>query len=281
MKTFGKVWLSIGLLTIALGIGLLILSVATGTFRRDVPTYSMEESYNDIESLDINVEYGEITIVEGSEFNINAVNMIEGSLESYVSDGTWEIRQNQDNFVNLYGFKFPANQLAWWNNDIQPKITITIPQGFIAKDFKIDISAGSAEAEVIRAINGQFTVKAGILRIDQNEVSESAEYNVGTGGMIIDDMRVNNITVDCGVGDVRMSGIITGDDLIKCGVGNIEMNLSGNIDDYSYHVKSGIGRIKINEESYHNIDDQQIITNGAENNLQLECGIGNITVEID
>jgi hypothetical protein len=58
------------------------------------------------------------------------------------------------------------------------------------------------------------------------------------------------------------------------------MDLSGDARDYNFKVESGIGRIKINEDSYHSIDDRKITTEGAANYLGLECGIGDITVSI-
>jgi len=281
MKTFGKVWLGIGLLALGFGIGILALSFANGGPWRDVPTYSLDESYDGIEAIDIQIGYGEVTIVQGDQFHIKAENLPEESFEAYVTDKTWIIRKDPDNFVDLFGKEFSLRSLFWWEDDLKPEITITIPQDFVATDFFFELAAGRAEIDKVHANKGRFSVEAGFIKINQIELTGSSKYYVGTGGMIINQMKVNNITVDCGVGDVNMEGIITGDNVITCGVGNIEMYLSGNVEDYSFQVDSGIGRVKINEESYHNTAGKRIVSEGAVNNIQLESGVGSIAVEIE
>jgi len=281
MKTFGKVWLGIGLLALGFGIVILALSFSNGGPWRDVPTYSVDESYDGIEAIDIQIGYGEVTIVQGDQFRIKAKNLPEDSFEAYVTDKTWIIRKDPENFVDLFGKELSIRSLFWWKDDLKPEITITIPQDFVATNFFFDLAVGKAEIEEVHANKGRFSVEAGFIKINQIELTESSEYYVGTGGMIINQMKVNNITVDCGVGDVKMEGVITGDNAITCDVGNIEMYLSGNIEDYSFQVDSGIGRVKINEESYYNIDGKRIVSEGAVNKIRLESGVGSIAVEIE
>ena len=156
MKTFGKVWLGIGLLAIVFGFGILMLGVGSGANWRDIPTYSMDESYDGINSLDIKIAYGKVNIVEGNEFHIKADHLPDDSLKAYVTDGTWIVKESQNNFMDLLGLKLSVGQLVWWKNDLQPEITITVPRGFIANDFKFDISAGSAEIEAVRPIPDRF-----------------------------------------------------------------------------------------------------------------------------
>ncbi|MDF2611805.1 MAG: hypothetical protein K0R92_3279, partial [Lachnospiraceae bacterium] len=275
------VWLSIGLIAIAFGIGLLILSFFTGVSWNDIPTYSMEESYEGIEGIDIQMGYGEVNIVQGNEFHVKADNMPEDGFETYVTDDRiWVIKENTEGFMNLFGLKFPISQLVWWKDDLQPEITITVPQNFTATEFNLDLAAGDAEVEAVRANRGTFSVEAGRMEIKEITITDSADYSVSTGEMIIKEMKVNNINVDCGVGSVKMEGSISGDNYVECGVGDIDMDLTGDARDYNFNVESGIGRIKINEDSYHSIDDRKITTEGAVNYLSLECGIGDITVSI-
>jgi hypothetical protein len=281
MRTFVKVWLGIALLAIAFGIGILIISIASGASFHDVPTYSMEESYDGVKSVNIQIKVGEVHITEGDVFHINADNMPKDSLKVYVDDdGTWVIDENQNSFMDLFGLHFSANQLIWWRDDLKPKVTITVPRDFVAEDFTLDIGAGTAEAEAIRCAKGKFTVGAGTIQADLIEATDASDFEVGTGEMTINKMKVNNITVDCGVGDIRMEGIVTGDNKVECGVGNIEMDLSGRLEDYTFDVDSGIGRVRINDESYHNIKAQKISSDNAANSLDLDNGVGNITVII-
>lgn len=283
MKTFTKVWLGIGLLAIMFGIGLLILTAASGATWRDIPTYSVKEGYDNVKSLDIQIGYGEVYIEEGDEFFINAEQLMEDDgFESYVTEeGTWVIDEpgNNNNF-NLFGMRFPVRQLFQWNDDnLAPKIVITVPKGFIAREVSIDIAAGILETDVIRAEEGTFSVEAGEMKINQLQVTGKSQYSVGAGYMKLDGVNANNITVDCNMGNIEIDGAITGDNYISCGVGNIGMDLYGSEKDYSYEVESGIGNVSIDGEEYHNIGGRKIGNGDAVNSFSLDCGIGKISVD--
>ena len=67
MKTFVKVCLSIALISIGIGIGLLILALGRRPlFQIRLHTFS-EDNIGDVSGLDIQVDYGEVTITEGAD----------------------------------------------------------------------------------------------------------------------------------------------------------------------------------------------------------------------
>ena len=93
MKTFAKVWLGIALIAIGFGVAILVIAIASGASFEDIPTFSYEESYSDVTGIDMDIEYGEVKIVEGDTFSINARRLPENGLESYVDvDGIWVIK---------------------------------------------------------------------------------------------------------------------------------------------------------------------------------------------
>jgi hypothetical protein len=281
MKTFTKVCLSIGLIAIVFGLGILIVVTASGVRIRDIPTYSLEESYSGVESLDVNIAYGAVQIVEGDSFHIDAQNMLTDNLESYVSDGTWVIRDDKDESMDFLGIHFPIRQFSHWGKTVSPSVIITVPKNFVAKDMKLNIGAGLAEADIIQAETGSFSVDAGRLKIDQLVISGKSQYHVGAGEMVLSNMEVRDIAVDCGVGNIDMSGNILGDNEISCGVGRVILKLSGSREDYSYVVDAGIGNVIIDKDSYHNINGKRIMNKVADNYFSLDCGIGNITVKFN
>lgn len=280
MKTFLKVWIGIALLAIGFGIAVVILAAATGDFSKDVPTYSLNESYDGIRSIDMNISYAEVELIEGTTFSVDARNLYT-EMDSYVSDGTWYIDQTDEGYFDVFGMHISIGSFPFerWDHDFQPKITITVPEDFVAEDMMIDIGAGSMDADSIRAIKGNFTVEAGRLSVDQIAVSEESVFNVGAGEMVLEDADLKDITLDAGVGSVVVDGTLTGDNDITCGVGRIKLTLEGEEDDYSYDISAGIGDVDINGSSYHSKEKR--IDNGSDNNLKLDCGIGNITVDFD
>jgi hypothetical protein len=181
--------------------------------------------------------------------------------------------------VNVFGWRFSLRQLIHLGDVLTPKITITIPKDFTAESFILEVGAGEVDADTIIAKAGEFTVDAGRLKVDHLVVDEQSTYNVGTGEMVLNDITANNTKIDCGVGNVEVVGTITGKNDITCGIGRIKLDLNGDKDDYSYEIKSGIGNVVIDNHSYHNTNKD--INNNSGNDLNLDCGIGNITVEFN
>ncbi|MDF2484878.1 MAG: hypothetical protein K0R46_1046 [Herbinix sp.] len=285
MKTFVKIWLGIALIAIGIGVAVLVIAIASGASFEDVPTFSYEESYSEAKGLDMEIQYGEVKIVQGDTFKIDAVRLPEDGLESYVNeDGTWIIRQDtdrDDNFVDFFGFHLSTRNIFRWNDNFTPRITITLPEDFVADNMSIVIKAGDVEADVIRATTGDFNLAAGRLVVKMLEVSQESSYEIGAGQMTLSNVKVNNITVDCGVGDVRIEGDVTGESDISCDVGKVELDLDRDEDDYSYDISASIGNVSIDNNSYHNISNRVINNDNAENDLSLICEIGKISVDFN
>ncbi|MDF2906713.1 MAG: hypothetical protein K0R34_2034 [Herbinix sp.] len=284
MRTFTKVWLGIGLIAIGIGVAILMIAFASGVSFKDIdiPTFSYEESYADVTSIDMDIEYGEVKVVEGDTFKVDAKRLPENGFESYVdADGTWVIRQDSDdnNFIDFFGLHFSSGSIFHWSEDMTPRITITLPKDFVADDISLVIKAGDVEIDQIYAKNGSFNVSAGRLAVKELEVTEESKYIIGAGEMSLHNVSVNDITVDCGVGSVSIKGKVTGNSDVTCNVGSVELDLEGEEEDYSYDITASIGNIDIDNNSYHSISNRVINNDAAENNLSLNCEIGNISVD--
>jgi len=286
MKTFTRIWIGIGLLAIGIGICLVLIAIGNGArladfsyTSDDIHTVSMDESYTGVNSLDFNISYGEVTLEEGDSFHIKADKLPENELTSYVENGTWMIKENKDADIDIFGINISRGALNHWDNNLTPKITITVPTGFIAENLTLDVGAGDVKADTLSTKNGSFTVNAGKFEVNHLQVSGDSEYNIGAGDMLLKDLQADNISVDCGVGNVSIDGVIKGDNSVSVGVGKAELNLTGNEQDYAYQIDSGIGNVIINGESYHDTKKHQAGYESAQNRFSLDCGIGNITID--
>ncbi|MFT4143128.1 MAG: DUF4097 family beta strand repeat-containing protein [Mobilitalea sp.] len=279
MRTFSKIWLSIGLLSLFFGIAILIIVIISNPFDNEIRIATTEGTYTGVEHIDFEIAYGDVEIIEGNSFSINAVNLLKDELESYVSEGTWYIRANETNSIKLFGSSFQLKELFGWREENIPKITITIPKDFVAGNFRLDISAGQVEADTIHANTGDFNVDAGRLSIDELSLSESSKYRVGAGEMVLKNVNLKDIDLECGVGRIQVEGTVIGDNSIETGVGDVSLLLKGNENDYNYKFDVGIGDIEIDGYSHHRFDN--IKNNETGNLLNLECGIGKITVDFN
>ncbi len=281
MKTFTKIWLGIALVAMGFGIILIIIVVASGGSVVDLPTVSYQESYTGITDVDMDIEYAEVKVLQGDTFSIDAEDIPENSLEAYVENGTWMIRQNNDNVFSVFGAKIHLDDYRhwrWWKYD-EPKITITIPDDFTAGSFKLGIGAGDVMIEEVIASKADFAVSAGRLVIDHASISDESFYEVGAGVIELNELQANDVSIDCGLGNIFIEGTITGNNDITCGVGSVELRLDGDEDDYSYDIESGVGSINIGDDHFKGISDQKITNDGTKGTFKLDCSVGNITVD--
>lgn len=284
MKSFMRVWLGIGVIAVGLGIGLLIIAFISGArwenaWEEQADFTTLDQSYQGVEKLNVDIGYGEVRIVNGDKFSISAENILEGELESYVENGTWYIREDNHHDSHIFGMHFPLRRVLSWDHEFTPKITVILPEGFVAEEADLKVGAGTLKADELNAVEGEFKVDAGEMNIEKLSVSEKSEYNVGTGEMTLQNTDINDITVDCGVGYVRIDGSVAGENSIKCGIGNVELLLNGDNRDYNYDVTCGIGQVDIDGRNYSNISGKYTSNDSADSSLNLDCGIGKISVD--
>ena len=282
MKTFVKVWLGISIMAIGIGIAIIVIATASGARWEDISAFSeMHGSYEGVERIDFEFGYGDIKIKNGDAFSISAEHIVEDQINSYVSDGTWYIRESEEQYFSVFGWKFPVNGIRFWKDDFGPDITITVPEGFQAEKIDLSILAGSVKADEINSLEGNFHIEAGELEIEKLNIKEESQYSVGAGDLYLLNAALNDVTMDCGMGDIEFEGVITGDNHIKCGMGKMKFILNAAEEDYSYEISSGIGDVNINRHSYNSISSKVIKNENAEHNLNLDCGMGDITVEFE
>ncbi len=80
-----------------------------------------------------------------------------------------------------------------------------------------------------------------------------------------------------GVGDVNISGILTGNNKIDTGIGALNLNLSDSSNNYTFKVERGIGKVLIDNTK---VEDNEVIGSGS-NYIVLNGGIGDIKVNFN
>lgn len=277
MKTFTKICLSIALISIAIGMGLLFFTVVRRPPSSYVSANFSEDNVSDVIGLDIQMDYGEITITEGEKFSIEARKLHDKKdLSAYVSDGVWVIRQDSSESVDFFGFNVPIS--VGYEKYNTPEIKITVPRGFHSEFMKISLDAGVIKANNLSTDTGSFSVDAGSLEINGLVVEGKSNYKVSAGQIKLEKVDVRDITVECDVGYVYMDGIIAGENKIYCNVGSTKLELEDFKDNYSFDIESGLGSVIINEEHYHNKSIRNIDSK-YKGSFLLNVDVGNITLD--
>jgi len=279
MRSLLKVWFGISFMAIGLGIGIVIIAFATSGFHKAEATTSLHKNYEGVKSIDMDINYREVNVVEGEQFSISAENIVENEIDTSVKDGTWYIKENSKDNVNFFGFHVSVNDLFNWDNSHQ--ITITIPKDFIAKNITVNIKAGSLHIDELKADKCDLNVQSGRLSVEKLAVSNQSKYHVGAGEITIDNIIAKDIDLSCDVGKIHVSGTITGDNSIQNNVGEVKLALDGKESDYSYEVSCNVGNVTVGDINYHKINNKIINDNNAKNNIKLDCRVGKIKVKFN
>lgn len=138
------------------------------------------------------------------------------------------------------------------------KICLYVPKNFKFDAVDLELLAGSLYVEDISA--GEFSV------------------NIGAGEAQIDHFYADEADIDCGTGSLDTAGQVNEEVDINCGIGEIHFNVQGKQTDYNYDISCGIGEVVCGSDTYSGIGSEKEIDNGAPREMNIECGIGSVTV---
>lgn len=226
------------------------------------------QEYTDVRSLEIERATGELYIKTGDTFRVEAENVPEDFKAEVTSNGTLKVYGNGR--INFLWFNFGHGR------KFNSKVTIYIPENFVAEDAEIECGAGNVRIDALRAED--LTISAGAGNITGNNIvaEDEVKFDGGVGNIELSNVNFNNADIDCGVGNLRIDGILIGDSKVNSGVGEVDMTLQGNVNNYEFDVDTGIGSIRLNGEK---LRDDYENNKDAENSFRIDGGIGNIDID--
>lgn len=145
------------------------------------------------------------------------------------------------------------------------EITISYPKGLRFKETSIEAAAGTV------TMSDEF-------RTDDLDVSVGAGEFTNTGKISV----ANDTTITVGTGNVELSELDICNLEVECGIGNVNLAVLGKEADYNYEISCSAGNVDIGDSSYSGVGHNKNITNpNARGDMELECGVGNITVNFE
>lgn len=224
----------------------------------DVNGNGKNYSAQEIKSLEIDIQKAKVELVE------------EESLEEisvYTDGGNFDIDVKKGVLIVKSDSKLNKN-----------KVLVKIPAGFEFEE--VDISAGGASVDISNICVGEIDLEcgAGVVEIGNLEARE-ADFEIGAGQIIISYGNVSDCSVKVGMGDFQYDGIISRECDVECGMGNADLRLEGREEDYNYEIECSAGSVDIGGRSYGGVAFAQTINNHAKANMDIECSMGNVTVE--
>lgn len=205
-----------------------------------------------VKNLLLNFNFSQVVVIPGEIYSVETRGIDFKSLNCCLSEDGSLIINNTKKFN--FGF---------WNNHkfISPRILITIPKECKLNHFGLTVSGGTFKTKEISLY------------------CDSGSINLGAGNVFLKSIYGGKMDFHVGMGNLSYTGTVSKKTNIDCGMGNLKLNLFGNEKDYSYDVKLGLGNFKFNKEkrsgTYQSFDE-----NKKENHISVNCGMGNVNIEI-
>lgn len=274
-KGWKRFWI-ICLVTFCLGIGFCVAGLALGA------TWNMLDehtpgwiSFGDRNNYEVAIGGTEATKVpaDASEQHFTGINNIEVEasiielqiLTTEDNDGIMVELEDEDLFSKMDCYKEGDTLVIEANDKFKISGTagtlwIHIPEKRFG-EVDIDVEAGTVYIEDIRA----------------NHLS----VNVDAGEAVIERFKADDVDFECGAGRIEAYGNADRELDTSCGAGEIELSINGKKEDYNYEIECGVGEVIIGNESHSGIGSTDRHSHGASKEMNIECGIGSVTVEFE
>lgn len=261
--------LAVGIITAIAGAAYGIISVISGDVFSDGEGKDLAETFTGVESLDIENSSGQLKIVIGDEFKVEAKN-VSDRFTAKVNGSGKLIVADKDNRFGFLWFDFGGF------HNTNSVITIYLPADFVAREAKLNTGAGNITIEGLKADNLSISAGAGNIN-GTNMAADKVEIDGGVGNIKLTEVYFKDTDIDCGVGDLDIKGILLGDTELDCGVGSVDLELEGQVEDYDLDIDSGIGTVRLNGNK---ISGSHKKDNNAENKLRIDGGVGGVDIQI-
>lgn len=265
--------LGIALCTVAVAAGVNVANVTF--FRYDKgEMISFDQTYTEkIDSIDIDFEAGELKVVEGEQFRVEAQNVPKKAFSVTVDNGTLKVKENASHWWHLnFGWIFGDNE-----EEYDSVITVYVPAATTLEKFELDMSAGKGTINNIKAEEAKVDMSAGKLDITAFTISKETKLKMSAGVMNVNKSELKDCDMHLSAGSLYIEGTLTGDSSASCSAGSIAIETSLTEDMYDYDADVSAGSIEINGEKITNNHNK--INNSASNRFELDCSAGKITVK--
>ena len=154
-------------------------------------------------------------------------------------------------------------------------LTLYVPADTVFEKANIITGAGRLTVDSLSAGTMNFELGAGEVKIDTPIATTAVDIEGGAGKITISGGALHNLDLDMGVGQLNLTSALTGKSDFDLGVGESNITIIGNKDDYKLDIEKGIGNITVDGEGVSNIKGQ----GNGNNSIEVSGGIGAINLK--
>lgn len=262
-------YIAIALAMVAACVGLIIWKKTEGGEKETMQGMTIESK--DYKELELEIGGCVLEICEGSEFRLDGENIEKKYLICESGSDRLTIKyKKKDSGIHLsfFGLNFGEKKRT---------LVLTVPKDYEFENVSMKI--GAVDGSINKLTTGKLVLEVGAadLSVEELIAKESAKIKVGAGEIEISKAELNDAQLEIGAGEMTVNGVITGKSSVDCGVGEAEIMLLGNEEDYDGKLDCGLGSLTFGSKHL-SVNGSQNISNGKENRLDVNVGIGEVKV---
>lgn len=271
-----------GLVLLLLGIAVLLGSDTEDYFVLTDEVYYGTYQSADIKSVMLDVDYGEVVILNGAEFQLKIDDIEKDSFKMELVDNVLKISYDVSLIDSIYmsrgdGLK-SRFELTLPNKMYEELLLDTFNGSLSIKGVscnELNVSSNMSDTVFEKTtVNQKVDIDASACDLSVDSCTfYSPNISCGSGYSHIMKSTLNNLRLDGSFGDVNIAScLLSGDARIDGGAGDMSILLLGNKDSYGFSFLKGSKKVTVAGESFKKYDDT-----AAENNILVNAGRGEIS----
>lgn len=294
MKKFTKIMMSIAAVCLTVGVGLSASGIAMGASLDDLKAVEeLKENYQKLKAEVRDHDWDDDDWDDDDWHDHEQSSSGGASYSSGRGDGTYDfssideievelkydtfiVEEYDGNTVQVVVENDPDGDIAVWNEGLELKIegrntkqdnrniTLYLPEDTNLLKFSVEVDQG--EVEISDDVNA-----------DEIDIQIGAGQFTNDGALI-----AREFEAEVGVGNAEISHITASSISAECGTGSMQLGVTGTQEEYSYKLECKLGAIIIGNDTYSSLNREEVIKNqDATGIMELECGLGEMTVEFE
>lgn len=167
------------------------------------------------------------------------------------------------------------------------KLVIRIPEDKMFEELKLEIGAADVDVSLdTQLFASEMDISLGTGQLSGSSAQEgkvilnAKEMNldIGAGKLELSGIVADTLKADCGAGELSLKHVTAKDVDVESGVGRVVLEMNGRKEYYNYDVECGIGHVVIGDSTYSGLGASKNIDNGADQDMVIECGIGEVEI---
>lgn len=250
-------------ITTVFGITMGIENLQGSRNSQEAITTKWSQEYSNITNLEINLDYCELEIIEGTTLKVEATDKSDNQIVAKLQDNKLVIEDKN------------TNRNWYQGQNFVPKVTIYVPENYELEKVSIKTGASETKIEDLKCEKLEIKMGAGKYTIHSITVKE-AKLEAGAGETTIKNATFDTLKLEGGIGKIVATSKILNHAEINCGVGKVDLNLIGTMQDYKIKVSTGFGNFMVNNRKIH---DNEIMGEG-DVTIKVDAGVGETLVNL-